>query len=67
MSKQIFIEVTHNTLNTKVYICILNLFSFYYSEAHKATLLMAAGGAMVPIKETVKEVEQMLQKVNEQC
>jgi len=38
------------------------IFAYYYSEAHKSTLLLATGGAMVPVKETVETINQEMTK-----
>lgn len=52
-----FIEVTHANQHTKVYVPVTQIFAYYYSEGHKATLLLATGGAMLPIKESPDEVK----------
>jgi hypothetical protein len=52
-----FIAVTHANNNSIVYIPVNQIFAYYYSEGHKATLLVATGGAMIPVKESVDEVK----------
>lgn len=52
-----FIEVTHANNNSKIYVPVTQIFAYYYSEGHKATLLLATGGAMLPVKETVDEIK----------
>jgi hypothetical protein len=34
------------------------VFSFYYSQGHKATLLLATGGAMIPVSEPVEKITE---------
>jgi hypothetical protein len=52
---------THANLNTPVEVLLSQLFTYYYSESHKSTLLLAIGGAMIPVKEGVDEVRKALQ------
>ncbi len=58
---KLLIEVTHATLNSKVFVARALIFSFYWSDTHKATLLLAVGGAMLPVKESVDEIKSKLQ------
>lgn len=53
---QLFIEFQHANLNQKVYLARALIFAYYYSETHKCTLVIATGGATVPVKESVDEV-----------
>lgn len=55
-----FLEVTHANANTKVIVVRELLFSFYYSEGHKAVLLMSTGGGMIPVKESLENVSELL-------
>ena len=52
-----FIEVTHANNAAKIFVPVNQIFAVYYSEGHKATLVMATGGAMIPVKETADEVK----------
>ena len=56
-------EFTHANLNQTVYVQVVQLYAYYYSEAAKATLLLASGGAIIPIKESVNEVKMRVQRV----
>lgn len=60
-AKLTFIEFTHANLGTPIYVTVTQVFSVYYSETHKATLLLATGGAMIPVKESLDAVRQKLQ------
>lgn len=60
------IEVTHANLNSKIHVVSDLLYAWYYSEAHKATLLLASGGAMLPVKESCNEVEAKIAAVRTQ-
>jgi len=52
-----FIEVTHANTNAAIFVPVSKIFAYYHSEGHKATLLLADGGAMLPVKETPDEVK----------
>lgn len=54
------LEFTHANFKTKIYVSKILLFSFYYSESHKCTMLLAAGGAMIPVSESVEDVRAKL-------
>ena len=53
------IKVTHANTDQDVYISPIQLFGVYYMEQHKSTALVACGGAVIPVKETVDEVLAM--------
>ena len=53
------IKVTHANTDEEIFISPQLLFGVYYMDAHKSTVLVANGGAMLPVKETVKEVLEM--------
>ena len=55
-----FVEFTHATLNTKIVVSKVLLFSFYYSQQLKCTMLLANGGALIPVSESVEEVRAKL-------
>lgn len=51
---------THANLHTKVEIVATLVYSFYYSETHKAVFLVASGGAIIPVKEDLETVKKLL-------
>jgi hypothetical protein len=54
-----FFEVTHaNHEATPIVVDARQFFAAYYSTTHKCTLLLASGGAMMPVKETVDQVKE---------
>lgn len=55
-------KYTHANLHTEVVVDMDKVFSFYYSQGHKATLLLATGGAMIPVSEPVEKIEQDMKK-----
>lgn len=55
-----FIELTHANTSQKVIVPAALVFAFYHSEGHKCTLVLASGGAMLPVKETPDEVKAKL-------
>jgi uncharacterized protein YlzI (FlbEa/FlbD family) len=56
------IEFIHANHNTPIAVVKGQVFSFYYSATHKCVLLLASGGAMIPVKESYEEVKQKLQE-----
>lgn len=56
-----FITVTHANTGKNIDVVVALLFAYYYSDSHKATLLLASGGAMIPVLQTVEEVRERLQ------
>ena len=52
------LKYTHANLNTEVVVDMDKVFSFYYSQGHKATLLLATGGAMIPVSEPVEKITE---------
>jgi hypothetical protein len=58
------LKFTHANLNTPIYLVKVLIFAWYYSEAHKSTLILSAGGAMVPVKESVEDVDKMLHEMS---
>jgi len=56
------LSVTHANNNTPVMVVRDQIFSFYYSSGHKAVLLMSTGGGMIPVKESLEQVKELLQQ-----
>ena len=61
MNQEVFVQFTHANLNTPIFVTKTQVFSLYFSETHKATLLLATGGAMIPVKESLDEARKKLQ------
>lgn len=59
---QVF-EYTHANLSTPICVAAQQIFSVYYSNAHKSTILLATGGAMIPVLESVERVKSDLSKL----
>jgi hypothetical protein len=57
------ISLTHANLNTVVEVVAVQVFAYYYSQTHKATLVLAVGGAMLPVKESVDEVKAKIEAI----
>jgi len=53
------IKVTHANSDEEVFISPIQLFGVYHMKEHKSTVLVACGGAMIPVKESVDEVLAM--------
>lgn len=53
-------EFNHANMNTKIVVMKDLAFSVYYSPNHKATMIVASGGAIVPVRESVNEVCALL-------
>jgi hypothetical protein len=51
---------THANLHTPVEVVKEQIFSFYYSGTHKCVLLLAVGGAMIPVSESVESVHEKI-------
>jgi hypothetical protein len=56
------ITLTHANLKTKIVLVKELIAGFYWSEAHKATHIVATGGAVFPALESVDDVERLLNK-----
>lgn len=54
------IKLTHANFKTTLYLPVPLIAGFYYSEAHKATHVVASGGAVFPASESVDEIERLL-------
>lgn len=50
---------THANLNTPLIVDAALLFSWYHSQSQRCTILIASGGAAVPVKESVEEVSRL--------
>jgi hypothetical protein len=55
-----FIELTHANTNKKIVVSKPLIFAFYFSETHKCTLILATGGAMLPVKESEDEIKEKM-------
>lgn len=55
------LKFNHANLATPVYIPESLIFAHYYSPGNKATLLVASGGAIVPVSESPEEVSKKLE------
>jgi len=49
-------QFTHANNNQPLYVDLTLLAAWWYSPAHKSTVLLMSGGAMAPILESVEEV-----------
>ena len=56
------ITLTHAKENEEVFITPTLILCAYYSKAHKATLVMATGGGMVPVKEDKEVVYKLIKE-----
>ena len=56
---ELILCLTHANMKTPIYIARPLIFSVYYSEAQKATYVVAAGGAIIPVQESVDKVVEM--------
>lgn len=54
------IQLTHANLLKPVKVAKQLVFGVWYSDSHKATLVLASGGAMLPVTESVDEVNRLL-------
>jgi len=54
------ISLTHANLNESVMIVKDLVAAFYYSATHKACLVLFNGGAMLPVKESLEEIERKI-------
>lgn len=59
------LKVTHANRNNPLYIVAQQVYSYYYSEQDKATHVLATGGAIVPVKESLEEITNLLVKAKE--
>jgi len=53
------IRLTHATFNTHIYVPTVSVFSWYHSPNSKCTHIVASGGAMLPVSESVDEVARL--------
>jgi hypothetical protein len=54
------IQLTHANLKTPIYLVASLIYCYYFSETHKATLIMGNGGALIPVSESPEEVANAL-------
>lgn len=58
---QKLLKLTHANTRKPIMVNSFVLFSWYYSDAHKATHLVSTNGGVIPVLETIEQVsEQML-------
>lgn len=58
-----FLTFTHANLGRPVEVSASLIFSFYYSESHKCVFLVASGGAIIPVSESLEVVREKVQAV----
>lgn len=56
MNQSLLVQLTHANYKTSIYLTKQTMFSWYFSEAQKCTMVIATGGAMIPVLESPKEV-----------
>lgn len=56
------IILTHANHECELYLYTHMVFGVWYSSAHRATVVLANGGAMVPVLESVDEVLEKVTK-----
>jgi hypothetical protein len=61
-TKQGYLKLTHANLSQPVWIAKNQLFSFYYSPSSDATHVLATGGAVLPVTESVDEMIRLLKQ-----
>jgi hypothetical protein len=54
------ITLTHANLKISVDIAVNTIFAYYFSESHKATLIVSTGGQVMPVLEKVEAVREAL-------
>jgi Tfp pilus assembly protein PilV len=58
----LFIELMHANTKQPIVVYVPNIFTFYYSDAHKSTLLIANAGGIIPVEETTEQVKAAILK-----
>lgn len=53
-------KFTHANNNQVLYVAANQVAGFYYSPHHKSTMIVATGGAVLPVTETVEQVQSVL-------
>jgi len=48
--------LTHANFKEPVHISVRTYFAHWWSDTHKATLVLGTGGALIPVSETVEQV-----------
>lgn len=59
-----FVTLTHANDGKLIDFVAAHIFYVRVSEAQKATIVVSAGGAFAPVKETVDEVKRLLKECN---
>lgn len=59
------LKVTHANRNSPLYIVAQQVFSYYFSEKDACTHVLSVGGAIVPVKQSLEEVTNLLVKAKQ--
>ena len=59
------LEVTHALLKQPISVMATQLFSFYYSESQKATILLSIGQTAIPVLESPDEIKMRLSRLQQ--
>lgn len=59
------LEATHAILKQPISVVPSQLFSFYYSETQKATILLSTGQTAIPVMESMDEIKMRLSRLSE--
>jgi hypothetical protein len=54
------IQLTHANNKQPIYVSRELIFSYYFSQGHKSTVLLASGGAMLPVLESPETIKQLI-------
>ena len=57
------LDATHAILKQPISVVPSQLFSFYYSETQKATILLSIGQTAIPVLESVNEIKMRLSRL----
>lgn len=58
------VTLSHANIDTQIEIVKSLIAGFYYSPHHKATMVISAGGAVFPAKESVEQIKILLKGEN---
>jgi len=56
------LKVTHANTNEPLFIDVNQVFAWWNSAHHRATMIMASGGGMIPVKESTDIVTTAIEK-----
>lgn len=54
------IKLTHANTKQEIYVATRLVFAYYYSESNRCTHVLAAGGAILPVKQSPDEIRTMM-------